>query len=78
MQVNELELFRGGKRTGTSFVVTIRCKVFVIFGPMTGMTASLLEIRRPRIKPSSTETLLQMSWKPLLLPRPLQTAVLRA
>ena len=73
-QVNELELCRGGKHTGTSCAVTIQCKVFATFGPTTEMTASLLETRRHRIRPSSTETLWRMWWRPLPLPRLLLTA----
>ena len=74
VQVNELELCRGGKHTGTSFAATIQCKVFATFGPTTEMTASLPETRRHRTRPSSIEMLWQMWWRPLPLPRLLPTA----
>ena len=56
-QDSELELCRGGKHTGMSYAVTIRCKVFAICDPMTGTTANPPEIRRPRIRRSSIEML---------------------
>ena len=57
VQVNELELCRGGKHTGMSSAVTIRCKVFAICDPMTGTTANPPEIRHPRIRRSLIEML---------------------
>ena len=74
VQVNELELCRGGKHTGTNFAVTIQCKVFATFGPTTEMTASLPETRRHRTRPSSIETLWQMCLRLLPPPRLLLTA----
>ena len=73
-RVNELELCRGGKHTGTNFAVTIQCKVFATFGPTTGMTASLPETRRHRTRPSSIEMSWQTWWRPLLLLWLLMTA----
>ena len=78
VQVNELELCRGGKHTGTSCAVTIQCKVFATFDLTTETTASLPGTRRRRIRPSSIKTLWQMWWTPLLLPRLLLTTVPRA
>ena len=78
VQVNELELCRGGKHTGTSFAVTIQCKVFAIFGLTTEMTASLLETRRHRTRPSSIETSWQTWWRLLPLPQLPLTAAQRA
>ena len=78
VQVNELELCHGGKHTGTSFAVTIQCKVFAISGLTTEMTASLPESRRHRTRPSSIETSWQMWWRLLPLSQLPLTAAQRA
>ena len=78
VQVNEPELYRGGKHTETSFAVTIQCKVFAISGLTTEMTASLPESRRHRTRPSSIETSWQTWWRLLPLPRLPLTAAQRA
>ena len=76
VQVNELELCRGGKHTGTNFAVTIQCKVFATFGPTTEMTVSLPETRHHRIRPSSIEMPLRTCW--VLPPTPLRQRALIA
>ncbi len=58
-QVSELGLYRGGKRIETSYVATIRCKVFAIFSLTMVRMGSLQEIRHLQTKRSLTETFQQ-------------------